>query len=99
MTAIVFTRHAEARMQQRGMRTGDEVLIVEFGTQIDDETWILLDRDVRQAVEDMKRTTQRLARLASRKVVMRDDRVITAYPSCPRDQKRTLRRGRRKGAI
>ena len=94
-----YTPHAEARMQQRGMRRGDETLILEFGTRIDDETWILLDRDVDQAMKDMKRMMQRLSHLSCRKVVMRGDRVITSYWSRPRDQTRTLRRGRQNGTI
>lgn len=99
MMNLVYTRHAEARMQQRGTRTGDEELVLEFGTQIDDETWLLLDRDVKQAMVDMKRTMQRLSRLSCRKVVLRGDRVITSYQSRPGDQKRTLRRGRKHGMV
>ena len=95
---VTYTLHAEERMQQRGMRNGDEALILEYGTQIDDETWILLDRDAKQAVGALKRIMQRLDRLARRKVVMRGERLITAYPSQSRDQKRTLQRGRKKGA-
>ena len=95
---VTYTLHAEERMQQRGMRKGDEEFIVELGTQIDDETWILLDRDARRAIEERKREIQRLVRLANRKVVMRGELLITAYPSCTRDQKWTLRRGREKGA-
>ena len=94
---LTYTVHAEERMQQRGMRKGDEEFIVELGTQIDDETWILLDRDARRAIEERKREIQRLDRLANRKVIMRGERLITAYPSCIQDQKRTLRRGREKG--
>lgn len=96
---FVHTPHAEARMQQRGMRRGDEELILDFGTRIDDETWILLDRDVAQAMVDMKRTMQRLSRLSCRKVVMRNDQIITSYWSRPQDQTRTLRRGRKNGMV
>ena len=99
MKKLMYTRHAEARMQQRGMRRGDEELILEFGTRIDDETWLLRDRDVNQEMVDMKRTMQRLSRLSCRKVVLRDDRVITSYRSRPGDQKRALRRGRENGTI
>ena len=40
-----------------------------------------------------------LSRLVNRKVVIRAGRVITAYPSNFADQKRTLRRGRKKGLM
>ena len=96
--SVAYTLHAEVRMQQRGMRRGDEELILEHGTQIDDETWIMLDRDKVHAIAALKREIHRLAHLASRKVIMRGGRLITVYPSRSRDQKRTLRRGRKKGA-
>lgn len=97
MTDIVYTRHAETRMQQRGIREKDISLIIALGTQVDDETWIMRKRDVARGIEILKRGIQVLQRLANRKVVMRDGQVITAYPSRPVDQKRTLRRGRSKG--
>ena len=40
-----------------------------------------------------------LSRFVNRKVVIRDGRVITAYPSCSADQKRILRRGQQKGLV
>ena len=94
MTAIGYTRHAETRMQQRGIRSGDVTLILECGTQVDDETWFMRERDVRREIERRKREIQTLGRLVSKKVVMRGEHIVTAYPSRPQDQKRTLRRGR-----
>ena len=44
MIDISYTRHAETRMQQRAIRERDIPLIIELGTQVDDETWILLKR-------------------------------------------------------
>ena len=40
MIDISYTRHAETRMQQRAIRERDIPLIIELGTQVDDETWI-----------------------------------------------------------
>lgn len=97
MMAIAYTCHAETRMRQRGIRSEDVVLILECGTQIDDETWFMRDRDIRREIERRKREIQALGRLKSKKVVMRGEQVVTAYPSQPGDQKRTLRRGKRKG--
>ena len=97
MMAITYTSHAETRMRQRGIRSRDVMLILECGTQIDDETWFMRDRDVRREIERRKREIQALGRLKSKKVVMRGEHIVTAYPSQPDDQKRTLRRGRRKG--
>ena len=97
MTAIAYTRHAETRMRQRGIRSGDITLILECGTQIDDETWLMRHRDVKREIERRKQEIRTLGRLASKKVVMRGEQVVTVYPSRPDDQKRTLRRGRRTG--
>ena len=96
-TGIGYTRHGETRMRQRGMRKGDVDLILACGTQVDAETWFLRKRDVDRAIESHKQEIQALQRLRNRKVVVRDGRVSTAYPSRPSDQKHTLRRGRRKG--
>ena len=97
MTNISYTRHAETRLQQRAIRERAIPLIIELGTQVDDETWILLKRDVAREIAIRKREIQKLERLANCKVVMLGEHVITACPSRPTDQKRTLRRGRLKG--
>ena len=99
MTGISYTRHAEMRMQQRAIRERDIPLIIELGTQVDDETWIYAASGMlAREIDIRKREIQKLERLANCKVVMLGEGdVITAYPSRPADQKRTLRRGRQKG--
>ena len=97
MTTFSYTGHAKTRMRQRGIRSGDIALILECGTQIDDETWFMRHRDVRLEIERCKQEIQILERLASKKVVMRGEQIVTVYPSRPDDRKRTLRRGRRTG--
>ena len=94
MNDLIYSSHAETRMQQRGIRKADIPIIIEYGTQIDDETYFMRNRDAAREIETRKREIQTLSRLVNRKVVIRDGRVITAYPSNPADQKRTLRRGR-----
>lgn len=97
MDHVSYTHHAETRMQQRGIREKDISLIIELGTQIDDETWFMRNRDVTREIESLKKEIHQLERLKDLKVVMRRDQVITAYHSQLADQKRTLRHGRRKG--
>ena len=99
MTDLIYSRHAETRLQQRGIRKADIPIILAYGTQIDDETYFMRNRDAAREIETRKREIQTLSRLVNRKVVIRDGRVITAYPSNPTDQKRTLRRGRQKGLV
>ena len=99
MTDLIYSQHARTRMQQRGIRKADIPIILAYGTQIDDETYFMRNRDAIREIETRKREIQALSRLVNRKVVIRDGRVITAYPSNPTDQKRTLRRGRKKGLM
>ena len=54
MTDLGYTRHAEMRMQQRGIRKGDIELILACATRIDDDTWILRNRDVSRQIESRK---------------------------------------------
>ena len=84
-------------MRQRGMKKGDANLICACGTQVDDEAWFLSNRDANREIEARKREIQILERLRNRKIVVCGDRVVTAYPSRPADQKRALRRARQKG--
>ena len=97
MTHIAYTRHGETRMQQRGIRKTDVTFILAEGTQVDDETWILLKRDADRAIRARRREIEAAERLADTMVVLRGGKLVTAYASRPADQKRTLRRGRRKG--
>ena len=97
MIEMAYTHHAETRMQQRGIREKDISLIIALGTQVDDHTWLMRKRDVARGIDILKRGIKILDRLANHKVVIRGGQVITAYPSRPADQKRTLRRGRKKG--
>ena len=97
MTDIVYTRHAEARMQQRGIRSGDITLILACATQIDDETWFVRRRDAQREIGRLKREIKTLERLMDKKLVMPDGLVVTIYPSRREDQIRTLRHGRQKG--
>lgn len=97
MIDLSYTRHAETRMQQRAIREKDIPLIINLGTQVDDETWILLERDAAREIATRKREIQKLERLANCKVVMLGETVITTYHARPADQKRALRRGRQKG--
>ena len=83
MIDISYTRHAETRMQQRAIRERDIPLIIELGTQVDDETWLMRNRDVAREIAIRKREIQVLERLANCKVVMLGEHVITAYPGLP----------------
>lgn len=97
MNNFISTRHGATRMRQRGMKNGDVALILAHATQVDNETWMLLERDANHAIQNRKQEIEALERLRNFKLVMCSDGVVTAYPSRHSDQKRTLRRSKRKG--
>jgi hypothetical protein len=99
MDDVIYTGHGQARARQRGMRTGDVALILACATQVDDETWMLRDRDADRAIDARRREIQALERLRNRKIVMCGSSLVTTYPSRRSDQKRTLRRGKQKGLM
>ncbi len=101
------TKHAEARMSQRGVRNKDVALVYQHGTQIGPSEWFMkrsdAAREIRQLEGDLgsgnqralKRKVQRLERLRKGlQVVVQGDAMRTCYwPSTAR-QRRVRRRGR-----
>lgn len=83
-------------MRQRGMRDDDLRLLLATATQVAPDAYILTDADVTREINHRKREIEGLERLRNRKVVVDGATVITCYPSRPKDQRRTLRKGRAK---
>ena len=94
MSRFVYSHHAQARMQQRGLRERDIELIVDLGTRVSEDAYILRRRDVDREIELRRREIQALSRLRGRKVVVAEDTVVTGYHPRPAVRKRDLRRGR-----
>ena len=63
MSGYVLSRHAAARMSQRGRRPADLELIWRYGSEIGSDALYLSRRDVRRAVRPMNREIRRLNRL------------------------------------
>jgi hypothetical protein len=73
MTTFTPSRHAEARMQQRGIPAQDVDLIVLIGTEVDDG---YLVRTYVQAVErDLKYLLARIRRLEGKRLVTAERRI------------------------
>jgi hypothetical protein len=94
MTGLTSTRHAEVRLSQRALRDADIAFLMGAATPLARNEWLLTNADVDREVAKHKREIQRIERLRGVKVVVAGDVVVTAYHSCQRDQRRTLRRGR-----
>ena len=94
MSGLVYSGHARMRMQQRGLRERDIELIVDLGTRVSEDAYILRRQDVEREIELRRREIQALSRLRGRKVVVAEDTVVTGYHPRPAARKRDLRRGR-----
>ena len=94
MSSLAYSNHARARMQQRGLRERDVELIVDCGTRVSEDAYILRRQDVDREIELPRREIQTLSRLRGRKVVVAADTVVTGYHPRPAVRKRDLRRGR-----
>ena len=79
MTRIPTTKHAQARMRQRGLRKTDPELILEYGTEIGQDRIMLREQDADKAIQSRKREIAILERLKNKVVVVSDGRLITAY--------------------
>lgn len=94
MKAPVISRHAETRMNQRGLRHSDLSLILRCGSEVGDDVVFLSHHDADKEICRRKQEIQMLERLRGQKVVVAGDTVVTCYRSKRRDQKRMLRAAR-----
>lgn len=86
-----LSRHAEARMQQRGIRESDIPVIVAAGTSVDDDSLFLLAQDVDREIRRRKQEIYALERLRGCRVVIAGEKVVTVYRPSQKTQKRLLR--------
>lgn len=94
MSEFNLSRHAELRLGQRNFRRGDIEVVLECGTRIAADAYLMRRADADREVAALKREIQRIKRLTNVKVVVAAGTVVTSYRSRSADQRRTLRRGR-----
>ncbi len=92
MDGIAYSNHAGQRMQQRGIRERDIDLLLSCGTQIDDASILLSDKDAAREIERRKHEIQALERLRGCKVVIIEGVVVTCYHAYAKHLKKVLRR-------
>ena len=63
---IEITRHAEARMSQRGIRKADIPVLLDHGTETGPDRLMLMKRDAARLVEELKRKIAALQKLGRR---------------------------------
>lgn len=94
MSTLALTRHAEARLRQRGLRDRDLALLLDSATPLADDAWLLMDADADREIARRKREIEQLQRLRGCKVVVAGDVIITVCHMRPDAGRRALRRGR-----
>ncbi len=90
MTELRLTRHAERRIQQRGLRETDIALILQYGAEAG-SGYMVRRKDVARLEQELKRLLSKLERLVGKLVVADGGTVITAYHATRRQQRRVLR--------
>lgn len=94
MLDLVKSRHAEKRLNQRGLRPHDVDLLLNSATQVSPDAYLLMNSDVDREILRRKREIQQLEKLRGMKLVVEGETLVTAYRSKQTDQRRTIRRGR-----
>lgn len=74
-----MTRHAEARIRQRGIRNADLSFVLSAASQIAPDAFLLTDQDAAREIAQRKREIQIIERLKGCKVVVADGTIITSY--------------------
>jgi len=90
MSQNQLTRHAVARMAQRGFRGDDHDLIRLIGTPVEDG-YLVRDRDYQAAERELKLLLERVRRLNGKRLVIAAGRIVTAYPAGKATKRRLIR--------
>lgn len=76
---LSLTRHANERLQQRGLRARDIDIVMGCGTEGPGGRVVLLERDAAREIAECKRRIQALERLRGCVVVCEEGMVVTCY--------------------
>jgi hypothetical protein len=93
VNTLTITSHAAVRMAQRGIMPKDTDLIALIGTEVDDG-YLVRQQDYQEVEHAMKRFLQRVRRIVGKRLVVQDNRVVTAYHSSMKQERRLLRNAR-----
>lgn len=85
---LMMTRHADARLRQRGFRDQDLDVLMRFGREMPDGTLALTDGDVEREIEAMRRRIAHLDRLRGMTAVVAAGRLVTVYKAPRRSRRR-----------
>ena len=78
MTPLCLTAHAAMRMSQRGLANEDIELICLIGTEVEGG-FLVREKDFQSLERELKRLRDQVRKLVGKRLVLKGDRVITAY--------------------
>lgn len=73
-----LTKHAIARLSQRGFLDCDPELIMHLGSEVEDG-FLFLDKDFQEIDSKLRQYSAHLRRLVGKRIVMVNGRMITGY--------------------
>lgn len=77
-SAIRFSKHAAARIRQRGLTESDVELIRKTGESVEDG-YVMSNRAVEQRMHELQREINRIERLRGVALIEGETQVITVY--------------------
>src|SRR6516162_6622185 len=90
MSGLHLTRHAILRLSQRALRFDDVELLESIGTEVEGE-YLVRRKDVQAFEHELKKLADRAWRLEGKRLVIKDDAVVTAYHARKCKERRLLR--------
>ena len=90
MNTFVLTKHAAMRIAQRSMKIEDAELIALIGTQVDDG-YLVRMKDFQRIEAEFKKLLLRLRRIVGKRLILNNDKVVTAYHASRRLHRRLVR--------
>jgi len=81
MSGLIISRHAEARMRQRGWHKSDVELVLRYGSPDGKDVYFLSRKDAELAIHAHKREIERIERAVGSKVVLASNTIVTVYKS------------------
>jgi len=97
MSTMKISQHAQIRMQQRGLSHRDIELLFIYGTHVDHNALILMDKTADKAITKLKkeghhREAKELQRLRGKCLIIRDNTLVTCYHANDKQIKKMLKK-------
>ena len=95
MFDVHITKHAEKRMQQRGISVSDIDMILEHGKEIEGNGIFMTNKRSEKLIQSFKKKIAAVERLRNTKVVVDGDTIVSCYACRDSEPRRMKKRTRR----